>query len=196
MQRKGRKKKPFYHIVIADARSPRDGRFIEKIGTYNPLTKPATIEVDRDKAFDWVMKGAQPTDTVRAILRFKGIYYRKHLVRGVQKGAMSQEEADLKYDEWVNGKESKVAARVAKQAEELANFHAQVAGTHITVAPPAPVVVEVEERSPLQDEEVVAPAIEAEVETPAMEATTEVAEEAIAEETTEVATEVSGEEQA
>lgn len=186
LQRKGRKKRPFYHIVVADARSPRDGRFIEKIGTYNPLTKPATIEVDRDRAFDWVMQGAQPTDTVRAILRFKGIYYRKHLVRGVQKGAMSQEEADLKYDEWVNGKESKIAARVAKQAAELANFQAQVAGAHITVAPPAPVVIE--ETSPLQDRE-------EEVEAPEIEAAMAETEESVTE-TPEVATEVSDEEQA
>ena len=74
LQRKGRKQAPFYHIVVADSRSPRDGRFIEKIGTYNPLTRPATIDIDRDSAFNWVMNGAQPTDTARAILRFKGVY--------------------------------------------------------------------------------------------------------------------------
>ncbi|MBK6623318.1 MAG: 30S ribosomal protein S16 [Saprospirales bacterium] len=85
LQRKGRKKTPFYHIVIADARAPRDGRFIEKLGTYNPMTKPATIEIDRDKAYDWLVKGAQPSDTVRAILRFKGVLFRKHLMRGVAK---------------------------------------------------------------------------------------------------------------
>ncbi|MDX1940806.1 MAG: 30S ribosomal protein S16 [Saprospiraceae bacterium] len=133
LQRKGRKKRPFYHIVIADARSPRDGRFIEKIGTYNPLTKPATIEIDREKAYEWLMNGAQPTDTVRAILRFKGVYYRKHLMRGVKKGAMSVEEAELKYNEWVDTKEAKIAARFAKTAEEMAEFHARVAGANITV---------------------------------------------------------------
>ena len=87
LQRKGRKKAPFYHIVVADSRSPRDGRFIEKLGTYNPLTVPATIELNRDKAFEWLMKGAQPTDTVNAILRFKGVLLKKHLQLGVAKGA-------------------------------------------------------------------------------------------------------------
>ena len=94
LQRHGRKQRPFYHIVVADSRAPRDGRFIEKIGTYNPMTKPATINLDRDAAFEWLMKGAQPTDTVRAMLRFKGVLYKKHLQRGVAKGAMTQEEAD------------------------------------------------------------------------------------------------------
>ncbi|MFN7120135.1 MAG: 30S ribosomal protein S16 [Saprospiraceae bacterium] len=140
LQRKGRKKRPFYHIVVADSRSPRDGRFIEKIGTYNPLTKPATIEIDHEKAFEWVMKGAQPTDTVRAILRFKGVYYRKHLTRGVLKGAISEDEAAKKYADWMSAKEAKIAARVAKRAEEIANFHAQVSGTNYT--PPVAVAEE------------------------------------------------------
>lgn len=133
LQRKGRKQRPFYHIVIADARSPRDGRFIERIGSYNPLTKPATIEVDRDKAFEWLMKGAQPTDTVRAILRFKGVYYRKHLMRGVKKGALTIEEAETKYNEWVESKETKIAERFAQTAKEAADLNAKIAGTHIKV---------------------------------------------------------------
>ena len=83
LARRGRTKKPYYHIVIADARAPRDGKFIEQIGYYNPMTVPASIDLDRDKAYDWLMKGAQPTNTVRAILKFKGVYYRKHLMRGV-----------------------------------------------------------------------------------------------------------------
>ncbi len=132
LQRKGRKQRPFYHIVIADSRSPRDGRFIEQIGSYNPLTKPATIEIDRDKAYDWLMKGAQPTDTVRAILRFKGVYYRKHLMRGVKKGALTQEEADTKYQEWVETKEAKIAERFAQTEKEKADFNAMVAGAHIS----------------------------------------------------------------
>lgn len=128
LQRKGRKKAPFYHIVIADARAPRDGRFIEKIGTYNPMTKPATIDLDREKAFDWLMKGAQPTDTARAILRFKGVYYRKHLMRGVKKGALTEEQAMVKYDEWIQAKEEKIAARFAQTAAEKAAFLAMVDG--------------------------------------------------------------------
>ena len=96
----GRKKSPFYHIVIADSRSPRDGRFIERIGSYNPMTKPATIDIDRDKAFEWLNNGAQPTDTVNAILRFKGVLYKKHLMRGVKKGALTIEQANEKHTSW------------------------------------------------------------------------------------------------
>ena len=128
LQRKGKKRKPFYHIVIADARSPRDGRFIEKIGTYNPMTVPATIELDRDKAFEWIGNGAQPTDTVRAILRFKGLGYRKHLQRGVKKGALTQEKADELYQAWIEAKEEKIAKRREKALAEKAAWNAKVAG--------------------------------------------------------------------
>lgn len=137
LQRKGRKQRPFYHIVVADARSPRDGRFIEKLGTYNPMTKPATIEIDREAAYDWLTKGAQPTDTVRAILRFKGVLYRKHLMRGVQKGSLTQEQADVKWQEWIDTKESKVSARRDAVAAEIAQMHAERFGSK----PAAPVVV-------------------------------------------------------
>ncbi len=136
LQRKGRRKRPFYHIVIADARAPRDGKFIEKIGTYNPMTVPATIELDRMSAYDWLMKGAQPTDTVRAILRFKGVLYRKHLMRGVAKGALSQEEADQKFQEWIDTKEGSTAERRAEQEQKDAEFRAAVSGT--PPPPPAP----------------------------------------------------------
>lgn len=142
LQRKGRKKRPFYHIVVADARSPRDGRFIEKLGSYNPMTKPATIDIDRDKAYDWLVKGAQPTDTVRAILRFKGVYYKKHLMRGVKKGAMTVEEAEKKYQDWVQDKETRIAARFEKSAEEQRQFHAMLSGTPPPRQAPA---IEVEE---------------------------------------------------
>ncbi len=136
LQRKGRKKKPFYHIVIADARAKRDGRYIERIGSYNPMTKPATIELDRNKAYEWLLKGAQPTDTVRAILRFKGVLYRKHLMKGVAKGAMTEEQAIAKYNAWIESKDAKVAERVEESARELAAWHAARNGT------PPPVVVE------------------------------------------------------
>ncbi len=131
----GRRKRPYYHIVVADSRAPRDGRFIERIGSYNPMTKPATIELDRERAFDWLMKGAQPTDTARAILRFKGVLYRKHLQRGVKKGALTQEEADKRYKEWVEAKKARIAQRFAQTAEERRRWHAQVSGT----APEEPV---------------------------------------------------------
>ena len=129
LQRRGRKKSPFYHIVVADARAPRDGRFIEKLGTYNPMTKPATIELNRESAFEWLLKGAQPTDTARAILRFKGVMYRKHLMRGVTKGALSEEKANEMYQAWIEKKEAKIAERRAETAKEIAAFHAMVNGT-------------------------------------------------------------------
>jgi small subunit ribosomal protein S16 len=135
LQRKGKKKKPFYHIVIADARAPRDGRFIEKIGTYNPLTQPATIELDGDKAYEWLTKGAQPTDTVRAMLRFKGVFYRKHVMRGVAKGAYSEEAAVQKYTEYVAAKDAQTATRAEKITAEKTAFRAKVAGLDIKVAP-------------------------------------------------------------
>jgi small subunit ribosomal protein S16 len=91
LQRFGKKGKPFYHVVVADSRAPRDGKFIERIGSYNPNTNPATVEINFEKALDWVNKGAQPTDTCRAILSYKGILYKKHLEGGVKKGALTAE---------------------------------------------------------------------------------------------------------
>jgi small subunit ribosomal protein S16 len=113
LQRHGRTKKPFYFIVAADSRSPRDGAYIERVGDYNPLTTPATINIDADKAFDWVMKGAEPSDTVRRILTYKGVLYKKHLYRGVRKGAFTQEEADTKYATWVAAKGDRTQDRIA-----------------------------------------------------------------------------------
>ena len=100
LQRHGSKKRPFYFIVIADARSPRDGKFIQKLGSYNPLTVPATIQIDRQKALDWLQKGAQPTDTVRRILSFKGVLFLKHLLRGVGLGLFDEAAAMEKFTAW------------------------------------------------------------------------------------------------
>ncbi|MEO0312601.1 MAG: hypothetical protein RIQ89_2258 [Bacteroidota bacterium] len=108
LQRFGKKHKAYYHIVVADARAPRDGKFIELIGNYNPNTNPATINLDNDKALDWLAKGAQPTDTCRAILSYKGVMYRKHLNRGVAKGLLTQEAADAKFNEWTMKKLDKI----------------------------------------------------------------------------------------
>ena len=120
LARRGRKKLALYDVVVADARSPRDGRFIEKIGTYNPNTDPASINLEEDKAFDWIMKGAQPTDTVRAMLSYKGVMLRKHLQIGVNKGAITQEQADKKLEAWRNEKDSKVTAKVEKLRQDQA----------------------------------------------------------------------------
>lgn len=186
LQRKGRKKAPFYHIVVADARSPRDGRFIEKIGTYNPLTVPATIELNRDRAFEWLMQGAQPTDTVNAILRFKGVLYKKHLQLGVNKGALTQEQADAKLVAWIEQKEGRISARKEATAEQKRQLMAAVDGTPKAKAKPVVVV----EETPAAEEtaaEAEAPAEvvvdETAAETPAAE--TPAAEEAPAAETTE-----------
>lgn len=128
LQRHGRKQNPFYHIVVADSRSPRDGRFIDKIGTYNPMTTPATIELDRDAAFEWLGKGAQPTDTARSILRFKGVMFRNHLMRGVRKGAMTEAQAMEKYNAWITAKESQTSHLVAASQAEKAAFQKLVNG--------------------------------------------------------------------
>jgi len=111
LARKGRKKLAYYHIVVADSRSPRDGRYIERIGTYNPVTDPATIEIDFNKALDWLQKGAQPTETCRAILSYKGIMLKKHLLEGVKKGAFDEAEAEKRFSEWMTQQEGKIEAK-------------------------------------------------------------------------------------
>jgi small subunit ribosomal protein S16 len=111
LARKGRKKLAFYHIVVADSRSPRDGRYIEKIGSYNPVTNPAIIELDFDKALGWLQNGALPTDTCRAILSYKGVLMKKHLLEGVKKGAFDEAEATKRFDEWIKQNEAKIEAK-------------------------------------------------------------------------------------
>jgi len=109
LQRHGKKNQPFYHIVIADGRAPRDGRYIEKIGTYNTLTHPATITINFDRALYWVETGASPSDTVRSILKHEGVYLMKHLRGGIAKGAISENDAEKKFEAWKHEKESKVS---------------------------------------------------------------------------------------
>ncbi len=111
LQRHGKKGKPFFHIVVADARARRDGRFIEKLGIYNPITNPATIELDVDSAVKWLNNGAQPTDTARAILSYKGALYKKHLQGGVAKGAFDEAEAEKRFNAWLEAKEAAVNAK-------------------------------------------------------------------------------------
>jgi small subunit ribosomal protein S16 len=111
LARHGRKRYAFYHIVVADSRAPRDGRYIERIGMYNPNSNPATIDLDFDKAYDWLVKGAQPTDTVRAILSYKGVLYKKHLMGGVKKGAFDEDEAERRLEKWLTEKEAKIQAQ-------------------------------------------------------------------------------------
>jgi len=111
LARKGRKKLAFYHIVVAHSRSPRDGRYIEKIGSYNPVTNPATIELNFEKALGWLQNGALPTDTCRAILSYKGVLMKKHLLEGVKKGAFDEAEALRRFEEWAKQNEAKIEAK-------------------------------------------------------------------------------------
>lgn len=195
LQRFGRKRNAFYHIVVADARAPRDGKSIERIGSYNPNTNPATIDVDVNKAAQWLQNGAQPTDTARAILSYKGVLYRHHLNRGVAKGALTQEQADAKFEKWMEEK----AARIQSKVDGLSGKEAEAAKARLEAerkvnadraakiaAKNSPIAEEVEATEEAA-EEVVAEAEEAAAveataeETPAAE----VAEEAPAAETEE-----------
>ncbi|MFH1295774.1 MAG: 30S ribosomal protein S16 [Bacteroidota bacterium] len=123
LQRRGKKGQPFYHIMIADGRAPRDGRFIEKIGYYNPLTKPAEIEINFESALYWLQKGAQPTDTVRAILSYKGVMYKNHLLKGVQKGALTPEQVEEKFQVWLSEKEARINSKKNEQELSLKEAH-------------------------------------------------------------------------
>ncbi|HNU18317.1 MAG TPA: 30S ribosomal protein S16 [Saprospiraceae bacterium] len=168
LQRKGRKQAPFYHIVVADARSPRDGKYIERLGSYNPMTKPATIDIDRELAFSWLMKGAEPTDTVRAILRFKGVLVKKHLMRGVAKGAFTQEEADKRWQAWIDAKETRISERREGAKAEKVAKHKSIHGE--AKVKPAPVVEEVPvEEAPVVEETTATEEVPAVVETPVAE---------------------------
>src|SRR6201995_2354728 len=188
LQRHGKKGKPFYYIVVADARAPRDGRFIERLGSYNPNTNPATIDINFDKTLDWVNNGAQPTDTCRAILSYKGVLYKKHLQGGVQKGALTAEQAETKFQEWLDQKEGKITGKKtglvsAKEEARKAALAAEAKKKEVKaaaiVAKNTPAVEEVEEEAPVAEVETeeapVAeaekpPAAEAETEAPAAEA--------------------------
>lgn len=121
LQRRGKKGQPFYHIVIADGRAPRDGKFIEKIGTYNPLTKPADIVLDFDRALYWLQHGSQPTDTARAILSHQGVMYKLHLLKGITKGALTQEQADARFEAWFREKQEKISNQVKSTEQESKN---------------------------------------------------------------------------
>lgn len=123
LQRRGKKGQAFYHIVIADGRAPRDGKFIERIGIYNPIPRPAQIEINFDKALEWLQSGAQPTDTVRAILSYKGVIYKNHLLKGVAKGAMTAEQAEAKFEAWLQEKTLKISSARNQVETELKNIN-------------------------------------------------------------------------
>jgi len=125
LQRHGKKGKPFYWIVAADARSKRDGKYLEKLGTYNPNTNPATIDLNVDGAVQWLQNGAQPTDTAKAILSYKGALLKNHLIGGIRKGALTQEQADEKFNTWIAEKEGKVEGKIGSLAQAEADAKAK-----------------------------------------------------------------------
>ncbi|TYQ00375.1 SSU ribosomal protein S16P [Tenacibaculum adriaticum] len=150
LQRHGKKNKPFYWIVAADSRSKRDGRYLDKIGTYNPNTNPATIDLDVDSAVKWLQNGAQPTDTAKALLSYKGALLKNHLAGGVKKGALTEEQAEAKFTAWLEEKAAKVGGKVdglAKaEAEAKAKaLEAEKAVNEARIAANVPVVEDSEE---------------------------------------------------
>jgi small subunit ribosomal protein S16 len=161
LQRHGKKGRPFYYIVVADARSPRDGKFIERLGSYNPNTNPATVDLNFDKAVNWVSTGATPTDTAKAILSYKGVLYKNHLNGGVTKGALTQEQAEAKFAAWLESKDGKIQSKKdgllsKKDAEKKAALEAETkkkeAMAAVLEAKNTPVV---EEEPVVETEEVV-----------------------------------------
>ncbi|MGZ3814358.1 MAG: 30S ribosomal protein S16 [Mucilaginibacter sp.] len=165
LQRHGKKGSPFYYIVVADARAPRDGRFIERLGSYNPNTNPATIDINFDKTLDWVNNGAQPTDTCRAILSYKGVLYKKHLQGGLKKGALTEEQVEAKFAAWVDQKDGKITgkkdslttakqdARKAALAAEAKKKEERAAAIVAKNTPPAEEVAEEEVEAPVAETE-------------------------------------------
>jgi small subunit ribosomal protein S16 len=128
LARHGRKNRPFYHIVVADSRAPRDGRYVERIGSYNPNTHPATITLDFDKALSWLNNGAQPTETVESILRKEGVMHKRHLLKGAAKGAFTVEVAEKRFEEWKSKNEAKLSSLVNKLTQdEIAKEKARMA---------------------------------------------------------------------
>lgn len=201
LARRGRKKQAIYDVVVADARAPRDGRFIEKLGTYNPNTNPASININNERALTWLLNGAQPTDTVKAMLSYRGVMLKKHLQIGVLKGAISQEQADAKFNAWLSEKDTKIegkkdqlatakadarkSALAAETAKNQARIDAIKAREAAAVAAAAPAVEEVEEAAPAVE----APAVEEETaaaEAPVVEAAAEEVEAPVAEEAPEI----------
>ncbi len=153
LQRHGKKGKPFYWIVAADARAKRDGKYLEKLGTYNPNTNPAQINLDIDGSVQWLQNGAQPTDTARAILSYKGVMMKNHLAGGVRKGALTQEQADAKFNAWLEGKGTAVEAKKASLAEAKGKLKAEALAAEkavnaARVAANTPVV---EEEAPVEE---------------------------------------------
>ena len=172
LQRHGKKNFAFFHIVVADSRSPRDGRYIEQIGSYNPNTNPASIVLDFDKALAWIKVGAEPTLTARRILSYEGVLLRQHLDGGVAKGALTQAEADKKWNDWKAERDAKIEAKKSgiKNAAIEAKKAAKEAEAKVNAARAEAIAKKAAELAAKQAEEAAAAAAEAEAEAPAEEA--------------------------
>ena len=192
LQRHGKKGKPFYWIVAADARAKRDGRFLEKLGTYNPNTNPATINLDVDGAVKWLQNGAQPTDTAKTILSYKGAMLKNHLVGGVRKGALTEEQAEEKFQAWLEEKAGKVASKEEKVAKAKSDAKAKALEAEKAVNE-ARVAAAVEEAAEEVTEEITEEAVEETPEASAEEVTEEAVEETPEASAEEVAPEVTEE---
>ncbi|MGB0981735.1 MAG: 30S ribosomal protein S16 [Winogradskyella sp.] len=158
LQRHGKKGKPYYWIVAADSRAKRDGKYLEKLGAYNPNTNPATIDLNVDGAVQWLQNGAQPTDTAKAILSYKGVMLKNHLAGGVRKGALTEAQAETKFNAWLEEKKSKVQAKSddlskADEAAKAKAFEAEKAVNEARIAAAAPVVEEVATEDTATNEE-------------------------------------------
>ncbi|XOV67364.1 MAG: 30S ribosomal protein S16 [Fluviicola sp.] len=177
LQRHGKKGKAFYHIVSADSRAKRDGRFIEKLGTYNPNTNPATIDLDFDRALHWVATGAEMSDTARAILSYKGVLYKNHLIKGVAKGALTEAQVEERFAKWLEEKESKVTAKSDKATKDAEKAKADRLKAEAEVS--AARAKEIEAKNAPEPEVEEAPAAEADAEeAPAADETEAPSEEA------------------
>lgn len=164
LQRHGKKGKPYFHIVVADARAPRDGKYIERLGFYNPNTDPATIEIDVDGAVNWLNNGAQPTDTAKAILSYKGVMYKNHLRKGVAKGAFNEEEAEKRFNAWMEEKQAKIDGKVTgiASAKDKAAADRLKAETEVNAARAAAIAA-ANMPEPVEEEAPAVEAVEAEV---------------------------------
>jgi small subunit ribosomal protein S16 len=194
LARRGRKKQAIYDVVVADARAPRDGRFIEKLGTYNPNTNPASININNERALTWLLNGAQPTDTVKAMLSYRGVMLKKHLQIGVLKGAITQEQADAKFNAWLSEKDTKIegkkdqlaaakadarkaalAAETAKNQARIDAIKAREAAAVVAAEPALEEETPVAEAPVVEEETAAAPEVEAtSAEEPVVEAAEEV----------------------
>ena len=188
LQRHGKKGYPFYHVVVADSRAKRDGRFIEKLGTYNPNTNPATIDINFDATLNWVRTGAEMSDTARAILSYKGVLFKNHLLRGVDKGAITEADVEKKFEAWMKEKSAKISAkeeglkstsqkeREARMAAEKAVSDARAKEIAAKNAPEEEVAPETEEAAPAAEASEEVPAAETKEEAPKAEAKEEAPE--------------------